>query len=87
MRREIASIAAQAKQEGSGKKVRLAVQFMLEDWLIYHIRETDRDLANHLRNHSPGATILYLPAVRERKIDDAIPEDMETPIKAAVGRS
>jgi hemerythrin len=87
LRREIAGIVAQAKQEGSSKKAQLAVQFMLEDWLIYHIRETDRDLANHLRNHSPGATILYLPAVRERKSNAATPEDVEPAIKAAVERS
>ena len=87
LRRETAGIVAQAKQEGSSKKVQLAVQFMLEDWLIYHIRETDRELANHLRTHSQGATILYLPVVRERKTNDAIPEAMKTPMKAAVGRS
>ena len=87
LRRETAGIVAQAKQEGSSKKAQLAVQFMLEDWLIYHIRETDRELANHLRNHSSGATILYLPVVRERKTKDAIPEDVEPAIKVAVGRS
>ena len=87
LRRETAGIVALAKQEGSSKKVKLTVQFMLEDWLIYHIRETDRELANHLRSHSPGATILYLPVVRERKTKDAIPEDVEPAIKVAVGRS
>jgi hemerythrin len=85
LRRQTAGMVAQAKQDGSSGKVKLAVQSMLEDWLIFHMRETDRDLADHLRNHSLGATILYLSVAREREPIDIIPEDMKPVLMAAVG--
>jgi hypothetical protein len=70
---ECAAIVPRTKREGVRKKIKLSVSFMLEDWLIYHIRETDRELAGFLRDHSPGATIPHLPDVRTVRESRVIP--------------
>jgi hemerythrin len=86
LRRETAEIVTCSQREGASKKVKLAVSFMLEDWLIYHIRETDRELANFLRDHSAGGTVLRLPEIRPLRSTGDGAGSIETAI-AAVARA
>jgi hemerythrin len=87
LRRECAAIVARTKREGVRKEIKLSISFMLEDWLIYHIRETDRELAGFLRDHSPGATIPHLPDVRTVRESEVIPAGLdESTFEAVVGR-
>jgi hypothetical protein len=66
---------------------KLSIYFMLEDWLIYHIRETDRELAGFLRDQSPRATIPQLPDVRVVREAGLIPAGFDqSNLDAAVGQ-
>jgi len=87
LRRECAAIVAHSKRKGMCKVIKLSIYFMLEDWLIYHIRETDHELAGFLRDHSPGATILHLPDVRTVRESGVIPSGFdESTFEDAVGQ-
>ena len=73
LRRECAGIVAHAEQERMCSVSKLSIYFMLEDWLVYHISETDRELAGFLRDQSPRATIPRLPDVRTVRESGVIP--------------
>jgi len=85
LRRETAEIVRRSQREGASKSTKLAVSFMLEDWLIYHIRETDRDLANFLRDRSVGGKVLRLPDISPLRGAGNDAEGIETAIAAVAG--
>jgi hemerythrin len=85
LRRETAEIVACSQREGASKKTKLSVSFMLEDWLIYHIRETDRELANFLRDHSAGGKVSRLPDIRTLQGAGDGAASIETAIAAIAG--
>ena len=48
-RDELSQLYDRASISGPTKEVRLRTQFVLGDWLIYHIKEADIRLASHIR--------------------------------------
>jgi hemerythrin len=87
LRRECAAIVAHSKREGGRNVSKLSIYFMLEDWLIYHIRETDRELAGFLLDQSPRATIPQLSDVRVVRESGVIPAGVDqSNLDAAVGQ-
>jgi len=84
LRRAFSALVTQAANEGVSKALKLAIYFLLEDWLLYHIRETDRELAAFLRDTSPGGTIRRLPEIRPLKASGALPAEFDERVLAGV---
>jgi hypothetical protein len=57
---------------------------MLEDWLVYHIREADREMARFIREQPVDVLTLRLPCVQSLKNSGAIPADFDDRIAAGV---
>lgn len=77
IRREAKEIESRAKREGASEETRLALYFMIEDWLVYHVKDADRQLANYLREESPAGTIPSLPGVRPLKASGSLSADFD----------
>lgn len=73
-RKDVAACVAQASREGDSKDLRLKVSFAIENWLLEHIRITDRDLALFLKQQGRAASI-RLPDARTLKEARKLPED------------
>ena len=73
-RDDVAAFVAQAFREGVSKDLRLKVSFAIENWFLEHIRITDHDLANFLKQQGRAASV-RLPDVRILKEARRLPED------------
>jgi hemerythrin-like metal-binding protein len=67
VRHEVTAVERRAYREGSSEETRHAIYFMVEDWLIYHVRGADRQFANFLRQAPPTQATARLPGIRELK--------------------
>jgi hemerythrin-like metal-binding protein len=63
VRAEVKGIVAQLDRAGQLEQARQAIFFMLEDWVMYHVARTDRELAEHLREQAQADTLPRLPDV------------------------
>ncbi len=79
VRREARTIAANLGRKGSTEEAQLAIFFMLEDWVEYHVRESDRQLASYLREHA-GNGAVTLPGIRPLKAAGKISADFDEQI-------
>ena len=57
---------------------------MLEDWVEYHVRNTDRQLADFLRESAPANGTAGLPGIRPLKASGAIAADFDEQALARV---
>jgi hemerythrin len=73
-RAEVAELTEAARTAGVSKALKLRVSFAVEDWLMGHIRMTDRDLADYLVQQL-GPRIVRLPDVATLKQAGLIPAD------------
>ena len=73
-RKDVAAFVAQASREGDSKDLRLKVSFAIENWLLEHIRITDRDLAQFLKQQGRAVSV-RLPDARTLKTAGKLPED------------
>jgi hemerythrin len=72
IRHEAEAIAASLASEFSFEETRSAIFFMLEDWTVYHVGDTDRQLATFLREQAPAGVIPRLPGIRPLKASGTI---------------
>jgi hemerythrin len=90
VRREARAIAANVARKGvSLEDTRSAIFFMLEDWVVYHVREADRQLADFLREKSAtSGEMPRLPGIRPLKASGSIAADFdEQVLMGASGRA
>lgn len=64
IRREAKAIAVRATGNESREEIRSAVFFLLEDWIVYHVKDADRQLAIFLCEQTPVGAKPGLPDVR-----------------------
>ncbi len=84
VRRESAKIAASLSRRFSIEETRSAIFFLLEDWVVYHVGEADRQLADHLREQAPAGVAPRLPGIRPLKACGAIASDFDERILTGV---
>ncbi len=77
VRRESRAISENLAQHSSIDEARSAIFFMLEDWVVYHVADADRQLANYLRENTPLDTVPHLPGIRPLKACGSIPADFD----------
>jgi hemerythrin-like metal-binding protein len=77
VRRESRSIAAGLGRKVSLDETRSAIFFMLEDWVVYHVQESDRHLAAFLSEHAPEGTSPKLPGILPLKASGSISPDFD----------
>jgi hemerythrin len=75
-RKEVASLVEQARTEGVSKGLKLKLSFAIENWLLDHIRITDRQLAQHLV-HQSGLRVIELPSPKALVISGKISENID----------
>jgi hemerythrin-like metal-binding protein len=85
IRREARSIAASLSRKGTIEEARSAIYFMLEDWVEYHVRTTDRQLASFLCEQADAHGAMNLPGIRPLKASGSISADFDEQILARVG--
>ena len=85
VRSEAREIAARLGREGLFDEARRAIFFVLEDWVVYHVADADRQLATYLRENTPMDTVPHLPGIRPLKACGSIPADFDE--SALVGHS
>jgi hemerythrin len=64
IRREAQDIASRMNHDAHFEETRRAIFFLLEDWIVYHVADSDRQLATYLGEHSPKGTPARLPDIR-----------------------
>jgi hemerythrin-like metal-binding protein len=84
VRREAAKIRAGLSRKLPIEETRSAIFFLLEDWAVYHVAIADRQLADHLREHSPAGVAPRLPGILPLKASGTIAADFDERILAAV---
>ena len=84
LQRKVAELAYTVRQAGVSRAVRAEVSLMLEDWLVYHIREADREMARFIRAQPVDVLTLTLPCVQSLKNSGAIPADFDDRIAAGI---
>ncbi len=85
VRREARTIAASVACKQSAEETRSSIYFMLEDWVEYHVRNTDRQLAAFLREQAPTNGAARLPGLRPLKASGSISADFDEHILSRAG--
>jgi hemerythrin len=75
-RNDVSTYAHRAQTEGASKDLKLKVSFAIENWLLEHIRITDRSLAKYLQEQS-GNTNMSLPTIRVLKEKGILPKEFD----------
>lgn len=75
-RKEVSDLVALAQGKETSTALAARLAFMMEEWLIEHIRITDRDLAVFLQQKKDGALML-LPTVETLKMSGELPDDLD----------
>jgi hemerythrin len=84
IRREAHDIAQRMDNGAHFEETRQAVFFMFEDWLMYHVADSDRQLASFLGEHAPSGVPARLPDIRPLKDCGAIAPDFDERILVGV---
>jgi hemerythrin-like metal-binding protein len=82
VRREARTIAASVVRKASTEETRSAIYFMLEDWVEYHVRNADRQLASFLHEQAPANGTAKLPGIRPLKASGSVSADFDEQILA-----
>jgi hemerythrin-like metal-binding protein len=75
--REAAAIERRVNAKGASEESRDALYFMVEDWLVYHVVEADRQFATFLREAPAAETIARLPGIRDLKASGALSPEFD----------
>ncbi len=84
IRREAHDIAARLGREGLFDETRQAIFFLLEDWVVYHVADADRELALYLSEHAPAGLPARLPDIRPLKAAGALSPDFDERVLVGV---
>jgi len=84
VRREAGKITAGLARRFSIEEIRSAIFFLLEDWIVYHVADGDRQLATYLHEAAPAGEPPRLPGIRPLKASGTIANDFDERILAGV---
>lgn len=82
--REMQDIVERASHGAHFDETRQAIFFLLEDWIVYHVADADRQLADYLREHAPAGMPARLPDIRPLKAAGKIAADFDENILVGV---
>jgi hemerythrin len=85
IRREAQDIAERMNHDAHFEETRQAIFFLLEDWAVYHVADSDRQLAAYLSEGATAETPARLPDIRPLKAAGAIAPDFDERILVGVG--
>jgi hemerythrin len=74
---EASAIHEQARREGISVEIRHTLLYMVEDWLYYHVKESDREFAEFLRDTSPKQDVARLPEICDLRMAGWLPRDSD----------
>lgn len=85
IRREAAAIASEISRDISIAEARSRIFFLFEDWVMYHVQNADRQLAEFIREETPAGQTPRLPGLlTSRKTPSP---DLDEAILATVARA
>ena len=77
LREEVLSILSRVRQQGPSQQSKHEVVRLLEDWVVRHVREADRDFAHFVRERSIDVRTLSLPTIESLKDSGALAMDFD----------
>ena len=77
-------IITQATSEGVSEEVKEESYLLIEDWLIYHTLQTDRELAVFLQERARGGGIVHLPDIKALKSSGLLPMDFDEAVASGM---
>ncbi len=85
-RDEFSHLYDRARASGPTKEIQLRTHFVLTDWFIYHIKDADRRLAEHIRTRmlEEEDTLPGIHEMREAGVD--VSELLDTPVRVVKPR-
>jgi hemerythrin len=77
LRDEVGSIVSRVRKQGPTQRSKADIVCLLEDWVVLHVRESDREFARFVREQKIDLTTLTLPTVDSLKSGGAIAIDFD----------
>jgi hemerythrin-like metal-binding protein len=77
---EATAIEERAHKKWGIAEVREPLYFMVEDWLIHHVKVADRRLADFLRGAPPTEAIARLPGIRDLEASGSLSPEFDEPM-------
>jgi hemerythrin len=84
LQRSVAALAAEARIKGATRACQSEVASFLDDWIVHHIRESDREMAQFLRAQPIDLQALTLPDIQTLKRYGAIAIDFDDRIASGI---
>jgi hemerythrin len=84
LQRAVADVVAEARIKGATEACKGEVARFLNDWIVHHIRESDREMATFLRSRPIDPKAITLPDVNSLKSCRALMPDFDEEIAAGV---
>lgn len=84
LRGEVASIVLRVQRQGPSQQSQSDITRLLEDWVVVHVRESDRAFARFVREKSIDVTTLTLPTVESLKCCGSLAIDFDERFAAGV---
>jgi len=77
LQQSVGNLMAEARVKGATPACQCEIARFLNDWIVHHIRESDREMAQFLRTQPIDLEALILPDIRTLKLCGAIPIDFD----------
>jgi len=77
LQQSVGNLAAEARIKGATPACQTEIARFLNDWIVHHIRESDREMAQFLVTQPIDLEALILPDIRTLKLCGAIPIDFD----------
>ena len=74
---EASAIRERARREGISVEARHTLLYMVEDWLYYHVKESDREFAEFLSETSAKQDVPRLPGISDLRAAGWLPRDVD----------
>ena len=85
IRREAKEVADRANHEENLDEIKSSIFFLLEDWVVYHVKDADRQLANFLFEQTPKGATPGLPDVRPFLTAGSVAMEFDSHILSSAG--
>jgi hemerythrin len=77
LREQVVAILFRVRNQGPTQQSKSDVMRLLEDWVVLHVRESDREFAHFVRDQHIDVATLILPTVESLKTCGAIDLDFD----------
>jgi hemerythrin-like metal-binding protein len=74
---EASAIRERARTEGIPVETRHTLLYLVEDWLYYHVKESDREFAEFLRETPAKQDVPRLPEISDLRASGWLPRDSD----------